>query len=489
MRLEQFFKSKGYGIDDRLDMDSYIDEFKQWYKGNIPSFQNYTIYNGDAKIQCRRKTLNMAKKVCEDFANLLMNEKVSFNIGNKTTQKLIDPILKDNDFELLANEGVEKSFALGTGAFVMSLGDLIYDAEKEIIDTGEATVKIEFATADKIYPLSYDKNKITECAFAVRRVLNGTAVLYVSIHRKAKETDIGIQTGNYIIENYLFKIAKGGNLIDMSDKLITTIRVIDTGADIPWFAILKPRITNNIFLDNPMGISVYANSIDVLKGIDIAYDSLLNEFILGRKRIFVEEDLLKVDGSTGEMKKIFDANDTVFYSLPGTDDNTAGKKITESDMNLRVEEHEKGIQENLNLLSTKIGFGQNGYSFDKGSVQTATQIISENSDLYRTIKKHEIAIEDCMIDVFRAILSMMNNYLGISVSPDVDITIDFDDSIIEDTGETRKQAQLEYNLGLIDEVMYFMMTRKLDEKQAKKLVEEIKERMPQEETTVEGNEE
>ena len=141
-------------------------------------------------------------------------------------------------------------------------------------------------------------------------------------------------------------------------------------------------------------------------------------------------------------------------------------------MKLRIEEHEKGIQENLNMLSSKIGFGQKYYNFNQGSVQTATQIISENRDL------------------FKGIFAMMSNFLSINIPIDTEVSINFDDSIIEDTAETKRQAQLEYNLGLIDKVMYFMMTRKLDEEQAKQLVEEIEGRMPTEpEPTQEGNEE
>jgi len=353
-----------------------------------------------------------------------------------------------------------------------------------------AKVKIDFATADKIYPLSYTRNKITECAFASRRVINNKPMLYVSIHRKATDQD-EITTGNYMVENYLFKINRGGNLVDVTDSLTDIIRVIDTGDIVPWFSILKPNITNNIDMDNPMGVSVFGNSIDVLKGLDIAYDSLINEFILGRKRIFVEDDLLQPDATTGQFKKIFDTNDVVFHSLPGsnTGDN-AGKKITESDMELRIEEHEKGIQQNLNILSSKVGFGQKYYDFNQGSVQTATQIVSENSDLFRNIKKHEILIEECLRDLFKGIFSMMSNFLSINIPIDTEVSINFDDSIIEDTAETKRQAQLEYNLGLIDKVMYFMMTRKLDEEQAKQLVEEIEGRMPTEpEPTQEGNEE
>ena len=101
-------------------------------------------------------------------------------------------------------------------------------------------------------------------------------------------------------------------------------------------------------------------------------------------------------------------------------------------MNLRTAEHNAGIQDMLNLLSSKCGFGENHYKYDNGSVSTATQIISENSEMFRTIKKHEIILEDVLIELCRILLRMGNAYMKAGLDEDVEITIDFDDSIIED---------------------------------------------------------
>ncbi len=75
-------------------------------------------------------------------------------------------------------------------------------------------------------------------------------------------------------------------------------------------------------------------------------------------------------------------------SLP--EDVQDGAVITPIDMALRTQEHNTGIQDQLNLLSSKCGFGENHYRFDNGSLASATQVISENSTMFRTIKKHEI---------------------------------------------------------------------------------------------------
>jgi A118 family predicted phage portal protein len=102
------------------------------------------------------------------------------------------------------------------------------------------------------------------------------------------------------------------------------------------------------------------------------------------------------------------------------------------DMTLRTAEFNAGIQDMLNVLSSKCGFGENHYKYDNGNVSTATQVVSENSSLFRTIKKHELIVETALIDLCRIILRMGNKYMGMNLDEDVEISIDFDDSIIED---------------------------------------------------------
>ena len=52
-----------------------------------------------------------------------------------------------------------------------------------------------------------------------------------------------------------------------------------------------------------MSISIYANSIDRFKSLDTKYDSFYNEFILGKKRILVEQSAMKGGMETDDQGK------------------------------------------------------------------------------------------------------------------------------------------------------------------------------------------
>lgn len=116
----------------------------------MPKFHTYKVYNGSVVVEQKRYRLGMAKKVCEDWANLLLNEKVAIKAG--AYEKELNEVLERNNFKVRGNQLIEITFALGTGAFV------------EYLD-GDGNVTIDFIRADMIYPLSWDNGEVTESAF------------------------------------------------------------------------------------------------------------------------------------------------------------------------------------------------------------------------------------------------------------------------------------------------------------------------------------
>ena len=62
--------------------------WKDWYQGSN-EWHNINIYNGKSNITRIRKTLNICKKMCEDKADLLLNEKVNITVS-ESNQALLD---------------------------------------------------------------------------------------------------------------------------------------------------------------------------------------------------------------------------------------------------------------------------------------------------------------------------------------------------------------------------------------------------------------
>ena len=444
------------GHDKLYDMESYISNWLEWYTGDVKKFHNYTLYNGKRKVAMKRLTLNMAKRVCEDWANLLLNEKTDITVGDKHSQDVLHKALVDCKFWQKGNEGIEKSFALGMGAFVVVVDGMGVDEDGALVDTSKAKVKVKFVNATKIIPITFEDDEITECAFI--NVNSGKT--YISIHLKNEQ-------GNYEIHNITCQ-GDGEHLsfVDEEDHV-----VFATQSNLPWFAIIKPNIANNIDINSPLGVSVFANAIDNLKEIDLVFDSYANEFILGKKRIFVNAKDWAVNSRTGEEYDVFDSNDVVIYVLPEADD---GKQlITDTTQVLRVADHITALQNQLNLFGYKCGLGTEHYKFDSMGVATATQIVSVNSEMFRNLKKQEIIIEDALITIVKAMLYAINTFTSDSVNALAEITIKFDDSIIVDEASERTQDMLDVNAGIMSKVEYRMKWYNEDEKTATQKIEEM----------------
>ena len=449
-RIRQYLIENGYTtVSDATYC--HIDEWLDWYQGEVSKFHTYTVYNGVVTTKQKRYSLGMAKKVCEDWANLLLNEKVTINAGNYEGR--LNTILQTNNFKVRGNQLVELAFALGTGAFVE------YKAE----DDG---IMIDFVRADMIYPLSWDNGDITECAFGSIRIIDKKEVIYLQIHRKGKaaaDAETAEKPEQYYIENKYID-AESGKEVDAPGKVIP---IIDTGYDKPLFQIITPNICNNLDLDSPLGISVYANSIAQLKGCDLVYDSYINEYVLGRKRIMVPITMAKkMMEKEGITAPAFDPNDTVYYLMLG--DNRDEGRPEQVDMSIRAQEHELGIQRSLDILSLKVGMGTGSYQFSPSGVKTATEVISDKSDLYQNRQKNAIIIEAALIALVQAVAFL-------DAGAEIEVTIDFDDSIIEDTNTTIDRNIKLVQAGLRSKLTAIMEIDKCSKADAEKELERIAE--------------
>lgn len=447
-RIQQYLQDSGYNtISD--DTFSHIDEWLEWYQGEVEKFHKYSVYNGIKMIECTRNSLGMAKKICEDWANLILNEKVAIKAGN--FDKRLQEILKLNNFRVRANQLIELVFALGTGAFVEYMsGDMVV---------------IDYVRADMIYPLSWDNGDITECAFGSYRVQDGEDVIYLQIHRFGDpDADVPENPKEYYIENRLIDADSGENL-ELGDDILP---IVPTHSTRPLFQIITPNIQNNIDLDSPMGISVYANSLSQLKGCDLVYDSYMNEFVLGKKRIIVPVSMAKIQMTAdGVAAPVFDPNDTIYYAMSG-DSKDDSLKLTENNMEIRAADHELGIQRSLDLLSLKCGMGTGRYQFNSSGVKTATEVISDKSDLYQNLQKNELPVAS-------AIIGMVEAVAFLDGTGSVTVTVDFDDSIIEDSNTTIDRNIKLVQGGLRSKLTAIMEINKCSEAEAKKELQRIAE--------------
>lgn len=466
MKLEDFLvKQYGYNPEVKDNMQTYIDQWKSWYQGSVKDFHNYFIYNGKKKVYQKRFTMNMAKEISEDWSDILWSEKCEISMKDDKSQDNFNELINSLDLYALINQCIEKSGALGTEAAVVSVYDLIQNEDGMYLDVSEAKTRIDLVDIDWIYPLSWNNKEITECAFGSVEYVKGQKYVVLSVHKLA-------DNGNYVIHNHLFK-ETNGTLSEITTEQDNMMGEFDTKSNVKWFSIFKPMLTNNLFNNTPFGIPHYANAIDNMKAVDIAFDALKNEIKDGRRRIFARADMFNYDDGTQKM--VFDPNDTTVYQLPKS---ATKEDLIQSDSDdLRTDKQIETLNTNLNILGNKVGFGENHYHFDGTNLSTATAVVSSNSKLFRRKKKLEVGYESAIYDLVKAVCYASTTFGRYNINYE-DMVIQFDDSIIEDKEAEANRAMREQSAGLISKIEYRMKIFGETEEIAKKAIEEIKEQDP-----------
>lgn len=462
MKLDDFLRiNYGYNPDVKNVIKTYIDQWWSWYRGNVRSFHNYFIYNGDKKVKQHRYTMNMAKEISEDWADLLWSEKCKISMANDEAQEQFDELINDLDLYSVINQSIEKSGAIGTEAAVVSVYDIIQNEDTMVLDVSEAKTRIDLVDIDSIYPLSWNNKGITECAFGSTEYINGTRYVVLSVHKLNGE-------GNYDIYNHLFE-ETNGNLTEITTQ-DGTMSIFPTKSNIKWFSIFKPMLTNNLFSNSPFGIPHYANAIDNLKAVDISFDALKNEIRDGKRRIFARAEMFNYD--SGEQRLVFDPEDTTIYQLP----KGAGKEdLIQSDSDdLRTDKQIESLNTNLNILGNKVGFGENHYHFNGQVLSTATAVVSSNSKMFRRKKKLEIGYESSIYDLVKAICYASSEFGQYNIDTE-DMVVQFDDSIIEDKETEANRGMREVSAGLLSKVEYRMKIFGETDEIAKEKIKEINE--------------
>lgn len=433
--IRTFLTTHGYMLPED-DTYAAMQTWLSWYRGYVADFHRYWVYTGGSKRRTRltRATMKMAKSVCAEHAKLLINDRVRITCEGFDQ---LDSILARTDFRAQANRLIELAFALGTGAFVEYKG-------------ADGLPVIDFVQGDMIFPLRWRGSTVIDCAFGSRITLpDGKRGYYIQLHEQ-------LPSKVYRLRNVYLN--EEGKQIpapeDVQEEIIT-------GSTAPLFQLIRPARVNSVDLHSPLGMSVFGDAIDQLRGVDLVYDSYLNEFNLGRKRCMVPQSLATMlqekDGVTAPR---FDPRDTVFYVYEQSPDGKQDLRFI--DPTLRVDEHTKALQQMLDLLAFKCDLGVGRFRFEGGTVKTAKEVIAQNSDLYQSIKRNEQVIESAVFDMIRA-LAFLSGHTA-TCTP----VITFDDSIFEDDDATANRNVLLVNAGLRTRTDAIMSVDRVDEAIAQK---------------------
>lgn len=463
----------------------YRGFYKDWHEVRVK-----TIRDPHGNKTRRMATMNAGKMGCSQMARYVWNEQCDIHVstkGNESDRDLLDEylqqVLRENHFWQAFGDLLEKAFALG-GGVIREWVQIPKD--KDGNDAGEGKLKLGYTMASQFVPTAWDNSKITSGIFISREAKDGYYYTTLEWHRLNGKT--------YRITNDVYRMPiketeepqniLGWNYpLDQIYPLLSPDTTLNNVED-SFFQYVKPFGANYADDNSPLGMSIFSSALDTLHGLDIMFDSFQREFVLGKKRIIAPARAMKltagVNGS--RLDRYFDADDEVWEAL--ATDSTEDLKIVDNSVSLRVAEHISGINAYLAILCAQIGFDAGTLSFDASrGLKTATEVISEDSKTFGTVKDHEENVKEALERMVRAIFDLSIRYEltfeGKSISDlcsnGYEISVKFDDSIIEDKNAEINRGIMEIGAGVLSKKKFMTETLGYTEEEALKEIAQIRE--------------
>ena len=439
---------------------------------HLRGFHDYKIYTEkkDGTIK-RRKTLRMPKIVTQYMNKLIYTENVRITAESEKDKTAGQNI---NDFiqEIIENENYfQKSSELSETMF--NLGGKV---ERPRVEDNK--IKIDYILGEYFHPTAANNKQVHSGVLWSKVKKNGFT--YTKLIRIMKDKD------GYEISKELYKSKDGtslGNKVPYNSMYSDVEKYrLDGFKSVP-FTYVKPNQTNDVVLNSPMGVPIWLPAIDTLEYIDLTFDQAHREMRYGGRTKVVpsyatRKHLLENGDKTKSWTSIFDPDDETVIKLntdPDKDNHTKFEDVTSP---IRDVSMINMINLGLDTLAFQTGFSVGTFRFDGKSMKTATEVLSEKEDTYKTIVAQEKNIADGHRNLFMSCIELANA-MGldsrVSIIPDdLEIITHFDDSIIVDDEKEAEKALTLSSRGDVPRWMGVMKSLGVSKEEAIELVKEAR---------------
>lgn len=412
------------------------------------------------------KTINFAKTVCSETARLTTLA-IGIQIGGSARATWLQKQINKVYFQI--RNWVEYGCAYGT-VFIKPNG--------ESLDV--------FTPAD-VMIVDYDNQEIKGIIFKDSYTVGRKYYTRLEYHRFVETTVDGVTTYPYYVSNraYVSKSPQSiGNKIDLkqtkwADLMADTPPILKANGeklDGPLFGVLRTPQANNVDISTPLGLPVFAESIEELGDIDVAYSRNAGEIKDSQKIALLDDRLLMPSGTpVSAMSPRGMENRRNEMKLPHYVKNVFGQDekefYQEINPQLNTDARLAGINALLSQLSYKCGFSSGYFVFnEKTGMVTATQVEADDRRTIQFIKDVRDKLEDCLNGVIYA-LNVFADLYDLTPVGVYETTYDFGD-ITYNREEDRARWWQYVVQGKVPAWLFFVKFEGMTEEDAKAMVKE-----------------
>lgn len=352
-----------------------------------------------------------------------------------------------------------------------AIGGLIF---KPYVKNGK--LYVEMVEASNFYPTEFDDSGNIIAGIFVSQLTKGNNIYTRLEYHKFYET--ALEDGiSYVIKNVAYR-SNDKSVLGTKIKLIdipewtniqeeTPIRYVEK----PLFSYYKPPIANNVDRKSPLGISVYARAVDLIKEADVQFGRIVWEYEASEKAVYVDELAIKPRQNSNKGKNSFVVN-----KLKGRLYKTINTGETKSDFfkdyspEIRDENLWRGLNKTLQRIEFNVGLAYGTLSDPNIVDKTATEIKASKQRSYATVSKMQENLQTALEDLIYA-MDVLATLYNLAPQGSYEVSFNWDDSLIVDTEKEQILQMQEVSAGLRSKVKYIMFRYGLTEEQA---IEELK---------------
>lgn len=240
------------------------------------------------------------------------------------------------------------------------------------------------------------------------------------------------------------------------------------------FGVLRMPLANDIELNSCYGVSIFANAIEELKDLDVAYSRNTEEIHNSKKIVLLDERLVQKRAFRDENGNIHkDKLKLPSYVKNVMGSNTAEDFYQEIVPTFNTATRLEGINNLLSMIGYKCGFSNGYFVFDaKTGMVTATQVEADDRRTIQLIKDVRDCLQYALDGLFNA-QSIICDLYELAPVGEYEVTYDFGD-ITYNYEEDRQNWWKYVQAGKVPFWMYLMKFEGFSEEDARALEDEMK---------------
>ncbi len=346
---------------------------------------------------------------------------------------------------------------------------------------------VDLITPDKFEITSLDGNhKVTGIVFQDSYQEGKEYYTKLEYHRfftvnvRMPEAEEYTETTYYSISNRAFVSKNAGELGKPIDLSMTNWANLQPDVHITkkngekinsmLFGFFRMPNTNDIDMNSPLGVSAFADAMEELRDLDVAYSRNAEEIFDSRRMAMVDDRLIQKPAyrdEKGNTVRPVVKLPKYFKAVGGLDEEV----YHEVNPTLNTVTRKEGINQLLSLIGFKCGFS-NGYFVldEKTGMVTATQVESDDRRTIQLIKDVRDALQNCLDDLFYA-QSVFADLYNLAPAGEYEPQYDFGDITYNEEEDRARNLTLA-NSGYIPKWQYLVRFEGYSEEDAKAAVAE-----------------